>query len=204
MMNGTPRERRYEKNKQKILDVAQKLIAKKGYENVSLREIARKADYSPAGLYKYFDSKDHILASLRERINALLIKTVQVLPEYETAQEQIIEMGMAYIGFSFDHAEYFNLVNALPPLRILQESADLSGSPFTVFQEVVQALLEELEIETPPGYGPEEITYSFWTMIHGMAALRVTHMQGVDADFDSANRRTLKIFIAGLRFELKG
>lgn len=203
-MKETPRERRYEKNKQMILDVAQKLIAKKGYENVSLREIARKADYSPAGLYEYFDSKDHILASLRERINALLIKTVRSLPESGSAQKQFVAMSLAYVRFAEEYTEYFNLINSLPPLRILQESPDLNASPFAVFQEVVQALLEELALATPPGYGPEEITYSFWTMVHGMATLRVTHMQGFDADFENTNRRILKIFISGLEIELKG
>jgi len=198
-MNDTPRERRYEKNKKSILDNAQKLIAKKGYENVSLREIARKADYSPAGLYEYFDSKDHILAALRVRINALLIEWVQNLPEYETAQKRMVAMGLAYVEFAVKHVEYFNLLNGLPPLRHLQESPDPASTPFSVFQTAVEALLKELSIEPQSDYGLREITYSFWTMIHGMATLQTTHMQGFEADYASINKRILEIFITGFK-----
>lgn len=200
-MNLLPRERRHEKNKQRIMDVAQKLIARNGYENVSLREIARQADYSPAGLYEYFDSKDHILSALRKRINSLMITAVRELPDYDSAQEQIIEMGLAYVDFAVEYSEYFNLINSLPPLRFLEESTDPGFLPFMVFQSTVENLISELEIRLPSGYGPEETTYSFWTMVHGMATLQTTHMQGYEADFESANRRTLETFITGLQTE---
>lgn len=203
-MSESPRERRYEKNKNNILDAAQKLIAKKGYENVSLREIARKADYSPAGLYEYFESKDHLLASLRGRINKMLIETVQALPEYPSTKDQIVDMGLAYVSFAVNHTEFFNLLNSLPPLRLLKESPDPSSSPFTVFEKVVEKLMEELSFETQSGFGKTEITYSIWTFIHGMAALQVSHMQGFDADFEAINKNIIKIYFKGLEAELKG
>lgn len=202
-MQETPRERRYVKNKQRILDVAQNLIAKKGYENVSLREIARKADYSPAGLYEYFDSKDHILASLRGRINTLLIDSVQVIPKRKETAEQIIEMGLAYIRFAVENTEYFNLLNVLPPMRELQDSPDPTISPFLVFQKAVENLLVDWQIKPSTGFGPEEITYSFWTIIHGMATLQISHLKGLDVDFTENNRRILAMFTIGLKNHLK-
>jgi AcrR family transcriptional regulator len=200
----SPRERRYESNKQRILDTAQKLIAKKGYENVSLREIARKSDYSPAGLYEYYDSKEHILLALRERINSMMIKAVREVSKTGLLGDDIITMGLAYVEFAFFNSEYFNLLNNLPPMRILLEHPDPTTSPFLVFQEAIEALLVEWEVDPLVGFGTREITYSIWTIIHGMATLRVTHLQGIDTDFTESNREVLKIFLGGLRERLEG
>ena len=57
----TPRERRAERTRKAILDTAMQLIVEKGPDKLSLREVARRIDYSPAGLYEYFGSKDELV-----------------------------------------------------------------------------------------------------------------------------------------------
>jgi AcrR family transcriptional regulator len=64
MDHQTPRERRSERSRQSILQAALELVIEKGLSKLSLREIARRADYSPAGLYEYFGSKDEIIEAL--------------------------------------------------------------------------------------------------------------------------------------------
>jgi len=54
------REIRYNEKRDKILKNAARLFAKKGYENVSLVEIAAKLKLNKASLYYYFKSKDEI------------------------------------------------------------------------------------------------------------------------------------------------
>ena len=54
------REIRYLEKRQKILENAAKLFAKKGYENVSLEEIAAKLKLSKASIYYYFKSKEEM------------------------------------------------------------------------------------------------------------------------------------------------
>lgn len=43
-----------------ILDAARDLFVSEGYQNVSIRKIAERIEYSPAALYGYFPSKDDI------------------------------------------------------------------------------------------------------------------------------------------------
>src|SRR2546428_6101678 len=52
--------------KQQILDTARELFVRKKYENVSMRKIAEKIEYSPATIYTYFKDKDEILDCLCE------------------------------------------------------------------------------------------------------------------------------------------
>ena len=64
-MNKTPRQRRKKKNEESILDAATQQLYEKGIENISIREIAKEADYSPAALYKYFYSKEAIIQAAK-------------------------------------------------------------------------------------------------------------------------------------------
>eukprot|EP01041_Mallomonas_annulata_P026756 gene26756-48174_t len=57
-----------------VLDAARSVFAEKGVEGASIREIARRAGYTPGAIYSYFDSKEAIYAALLaeslERLNA--------------------------------------------------------------------------------------------------------------------------------------
>jgi AcrR family transcriptional regulator len=55
------REKEREEKRKIILDAASEIIAKEGVENLSIRKIANKIEYSPAIIYHYFDDKEDIL-----------------------------------------------------------------------------------------------------------------------------------------------
>ena len=74
------REIRYGEKRQKILENAAKLFAKKGYENVSIEEIAAKVKLNKASLYYYFKGKDEIFFQIQmqaiEQANIALEKVL--------------------------------------------------------------------------------------------------------------------------------
>src|SRR5436190_938449 len=53
-------ERDREAVRRAILDAARDLFVSEGYNNVSMRKIAERIEYSPASIYSYFPSKDDI------------------------------------------------------------------------------------------------------------------------------------------------
>ena len=50
-----------EDRKQRILDVAERLLVRYGWRNTSLAQIAKEAGVSPAGLLHHFESKEQLL-----------------------------------------------------------------------------------------------------------------------------------------------
>ena len=50
-----------EDRKQRILEVAERLLARNGWRNTSLAQIAKEAGVSPAGLLHHFESKEQLL-----------------------------------------------------------------------------------------------------------------------------------------------
>src|ERR1043166_4167468 len=59
-------ERDRESVRRGILDAARELFVSEGYQNVSMRKIAERIEYSPAAIYGYFPSKDDIFFALAE------------------------------------------------------------------------------------------------------------------------------------------
>src|SRR5580765_4851203 len=59
-------ERDREAVRRSILDAARELFVTEGFQNVSIRKIAEKIEYSPAAIYGYFAGKDDIFFALAE------------------------------------------------------------------------------------------------------------------------------------------
>lgn len=59
-----------EDRKQRILDVAERLLARYGWRNTSLAQIARAAGVSPAGLLHHFESKEQLLNAVLDARDA--------------------------------------------------------------------------------------------------------------------------------------
>ena len=60
------REREKQGIREDILEAARTLFVRDGYENVSIRKIAERIEYSPGTIYLYFQDKADILAQISE------------------------------------------------------------------------------------------------------------------------------------------
>ena len=58
------RERERLRHRALILDADIELFSEKGYQNVSVQEIARRAEFSVGALYSFFESKERLYESL--------------------------------------------------------------------------------------------------------------------------------------------
>ncbi len=96
------RDRRRLATRAEILAAARELLLEVGPEGLSLRQVARRADYSPAALYTYFPSRDSLIAALFaesfERLDAYLRRVPADLPP----DRRVIELGLTYMEFARD------------------------------------------------------------------------------------------------------
>jgi len=199
MKKKTPRQKRKAKNRTVILDAATHLIVTKGFENVSLREIAKNADYSPAALYKYFRSKVEIMHAVSNRENQKLLDLLGTVGLNLSPQERLVELCLLYIQFSLENQAFLALVNNLPSGRRSKQQPVPPSSPYLVFYQAVQTWVRHENVTLPSNYDIEDVTYALWTQIHGMATLRVSQLKDFEADFETTNRRTIEIFLNGVQ-----
>jgi AcrR family transcriptional regulator len=67
MSTADRREREKEKRRNDIIDVAEKLFFSKGYDNVTMEDIARETELARGTLYLYFKNKDNIYIAIAIR-----------------------------------------------------------------------------------------------------------------------------------------
>lgn len=194
---AAPRKTRHENNKQQILKTALTMLNTQGVSRFSIRELARRTGYSPASLYEYYGGKEHILSELRRQgIERLAAYLAQVSPDLP-CPERLVEIGMAYLEFARQHPQHYQLIF----VTLLSKRATLTapvaeGSPYAIVLQVVYQGIHNKSLVLPRKYDAEALTYSLWAMLHGMAMLQITHLKNFKADFDSAHRQTLQIFIS--------
>jgi AcrR family transcriptional regulator len=100
------KELEYQLRREFIIEVAQKLFYEKGYENVTLNEVAKKADYTKATLYSYIKSKEDLYmevycVGLQERLDYLKKEMSKV----KTGLAKVEMFGKAYYEFYKNHPQ---------------------------------------------------------------------------------------------------
>lgn len=191
-------EERRRETRQKILDVTLRMIRERGLDKVSWRGIARAVDYSPAGLYEYFDNKDHIVAALAEEGLARLDRALSDVGMNRSPEVRLVGLGEAYIRYAHEHPGYFHLVfSALPSERRSREQPP-AGAYRKVFDVMEEGVREGL-FRDGEGRDAEVMAYGFWSLVHGMASLQTSALRGFEADFAQADREAMDCFIRGLR-----
>ena len=81
------RERKKAQTRQLISDAAQRLFAERGFDAVSVAEVARAADVSEGTVFNYFATKEDLFYGGMEAFEARLVDAVRSRPEGETALE---------------------------------------------------------------------------------------------------------------------
>jgi len=104
-----------------ILGAACDVIARRGFHQASIREIARAAGLSLAGLYHYVGEKDELLfLVLGHSLDQLLESLRRRLAEAHTPEDRLLALIRTHLDFGFQHAH---------ALRIINRDHDLLGEP---------------------------------------------------------------------------
>ncbi len=98
MTKASRKERERELRRNDIIDAAEKLFFSKGYDNVSMSEIAKEADMARATIYQYFKNKKDIN----------LYEMFEKIPEDLTGIENIRALSKTYYQFYKEHTGYYN------------------------------------------------------------------------------------------------
>src|SRR6266850_268141 len=128
-----------------ILDAARELCVTEGFQQVSIRKIAERIEYSPAAIYGYFPSKDDIFFALAEEGFRLLGDPAAVRHDPALRDAPPIERVRAVFRrlyeFSRDQPQYFALMfvdRSVP--RISREY-----ERFAFAREMKQHIVEDLQ-----------------------------------------------------------
>jgi AcrR family transcriptional regulator len=78
------RERKKERTRQLLADTARRLFSERGFEQVSVAEIAHAAEVSPATVFNYFPNKEDLVYGRFEAFEQRLLTAIRDRPRGET------------------------------------------------------------------------------------------------------------------------
>lgn len=169
------RERERSELREKILDAARTLMVEGGVEAVTMREVARRVEYSPAALYQHFADKETIIHDLCQHDFAELASVFLSLSREGGPLALLSRAGCAYLKFARDFPEHYRFMfltpNSVGP-DSEEERQDPGRNAYVFFHAVVEQAMaaglikEEFE-------SSHDVAQLMWAIAHGAAALDV-------------------------------
>ncbi|HSL70094.1 MAG TPA: TetR/AcrR family transcriptional regulator [Longimicrobiales bacterium] len=171
------REREREDTRERIVAAARELFVHQGVEAVTMREIARRIDYTPTAIYHHFADKNALITELCDRDFLALARVFVRLSRIEDPIERLREIGLAYVDFALENpSQYrFMFMTAKPALE-LQDFSLRHGNP----DEDAYAFLRQTIAEgmaagrfRPEFQDVEQLAQMMWAGAHGVVSLYI-------------------------------
>lgn len=193
-------ERRRLDTREEILVAARELLLEVGPEALSLRQVARRADFSPAALYTYFTSRDDIVAALFAESFGRLDAYLRRVPADLPLQERVVELGMAYMQFARENPMDLHCVLAATSQEGLPSSSGtaVGMGAMRLITEPFREAMERGVFGADPVLSPAEAAYGCWALVHGMASISAIDLTEVADEFSADPRRVLETFVSFL------
>ncbi|MFW6298408.1 MAG: TetR/AcrR family transcriptional regulator [Bacillota bacterium] len=113
-----------------ILDCARAIVEEEGFEGLSIRKVATRADYTPGSIYQYFDSKHALVRTLIQAgYRDIMASTMKPLDPGLTIREEIIARFRGYTEAALKNPEYYKAVMLSDDPGVRSMTEVLSGTP---------------------------------------------------------------------------
>jgi len=124
-----PSERRKERDRERrrneIIDAAEKLFFSKGYDDITMDDVAADADFAKGTLYVYFRGKESLFYAVALRgVRLLNTMFAEAAKKEKIGLDKIYSIGVAYYEFSKRHLEYSKLISYALSERFAYKSRD--------------------------------------------------------------------------------
>lgn len=148
--------------RQAVIEATLALVQEGGFENVSLREVARRAGVSTGAPFRHFPNKTALMTAVAEE--AMQFFRSEIVTEMKKLTEptpimRFRAIGIAYLQWAIRHPTHFQIISA-------QSQIDLEGSEsLRRDNEEVRALMEGV---------PPKIQFGGRALVYGLARMYVS------------------------------
>jgi AcrR family transcriptional regulator len=147
-VRSSPRIRRREANLARITEAATQIVVNEGIDALSIKRVADDALYTPGALYRYFDSKDALLASVAVVLmNNVKERLLTVAAAADGNQlNSAVAQAIAYCNYSRNDPHGFALLAKLvsEPRQVLEDE-EVAHAPFDAMFETLAPLADALD-----------------------------------------------------------
>jgi AcrR family transcriptional regulator len=144
MPKGIPlTEEEQQRRRKEIFDSSAHLILEKGFNETSMREIAKAAGIGKSTLYDYFQSKDEILASYFEgEIVKITERALEIIQQSDDVTEKLKKIMLMHLKYLVENKHTF-LKLSVETQRLSTESQRQIQEKRHAYQDMLRELIEE-------------------------------------------------------------
>lgn len=177
------KQREKKQRRESMIDAAEILFYEKGYDNVSMKDIADEVELNRATIYLYFENKEALCFSVILKGIRILNGMIKKNVERTTARRMINAVGSTYYMFFQMYPQYFKLYYYFQSGRfeidnMLKSSDELQSRVVGELKEIIKLQMEifnilldvvkNLDETESAGMDPKILTMIIFSGLEGM------------------------------------
>jgi len=183
--------------KRKLIAEGLKQLNEDGYENFSLRKVAKACGVSHTAPYRHFKNKDELIIAITiealEKFDESLKQAAIKYPE--DIKSQINEMGFLYVKFFVENPQYLQLLFLSDFSKYINEETvieNFSADPFSTFLNAIESFSSEQKtILHNDNFDKNAYALDCWSKVHGLAILISRKDYPYDGDYLELARKII-------------
>jgi AcrR family transcriptional regulator len=164
--------------RQEIIDAARDILAREGYEQLSMRKVAERIEYSPTAIYLHFhDKRDLVFQVCEETFERLVGELASLETEFKDPLDRLRGGLHRYVAFGLRHPQYYLATFVAVPLEQLPEDIERYNNPESngvralgILRASIVACIDARRIRK---VDPDVTTRVLWSAVHGITALLI-------------------------------
>lgn len=158
--------------REEILEVSKEILIKDGFQKMSMRRIAKRADVTATSIYLHFKSKDDLLVTLVEQsIEKLKSALLDVVNPSMNLPDQLELMARTYVDYALSHPQEYQIIYMVRP----EEMPKYPKEKFRDIRSTYELLSEIISEGDRNSFIDVEDSlisaYTLWAQIHGVVTV---------------------------------
>jgi AcrR family transcriptional regulator len=156
---------------------AREVIAERGIENLSLRDVARKLGVSHQAPYKHYPSRDHLLTEVLRRCFQHFSAHLDDRPPCDDPREDLRNLGMRYLGFAHAHPLEYRLMFSTTWPEAAKDAGLMEDGNYAF--DILRKVLQRLHGTSARSKAKVDLDAIYiWSTMHGLSGLMSSNSMG--------------------------
>lgn len=187
--------------KERILIAADQLFQQKGYEQVTVREIAKQAQCSHTSIYVYYKDKQKLFGQLVRGPLLSLVHTIEEIAQKDIAADHALkQIAIHFVTYGLENRHLYQTIMTLDAGRVDEpgsewEISQLRMKLFQVLQQVVVKLIGGEDMQKALAF-----SRVFFFQLHGT----VTSYSHTPESITTIKERVLPLVISSVSYLILG
>jgi len=155
-----------------LMDAARHVLVQDGYDGLTVRRVAERAEYSLGTVYSYFADKDDLLYTLVLEDFHRLTERLRSIRDRHTGATAVREILLSYVEMGLEQPRSYEIMFMLRPKLASRNASDETDEhAYAIFRGCIVEAMRRGEFRRQD---PDLLAQMLWSSVHGLVSLRLT------------------------------